>query len=91
MMEAAWTGLAAIFVGIIVGFGARLLLPGRQRMGVGMTIFIGFIAALVGGAVAHFFGLTDTDGIDWIKLIMQFGFAVVMIGVWSGSFFQDRD
>lgn len=91
-MELAWTGIAAILIAIVVGFGARLILPGRQRIGVASTVFIGFIGALVGAGIAEAFGLRHTDGVDWIKLILQFGLAVVMIGVYSGYFFmQHRD
>ena len=90
MLAAMWTVIAAIFVGAIVGFGARLILPGKQNISVGTTVFIGFIAALVGGAIAHWFGLTDTDDIDWIKLFIQFGVAVVMIGVWTGYWWSQN-
>ena len=87
MVEAMWTGIAAIFIGIVVGYGARLILPGRQRISAMATMFIGFMAALIGGAVAHGLGLVDTDGISWIRLIFQLGLAVIMVGVYSGWFF----
>src|SRR3954465_9296658 len=41
-----------IFAGLIVGALARLLVPGRQNMGIGMTIVLGIVGALVGGFIS---------------------------------------
>lgn len=38
-----------IVAGLIVGAFARLLVPGRQDMGVAMTIILGIVGALVAG------------------------------------------
>lgn len=43
----------AIF-GLIVGAIARLLVPGRQNMGIFMTMVMGIIGSLLGGAVGYF-------------------------------------
>jgi uncharacterized membrane protein YeaQ/YmgE (transglycosylase-associated protein family) len=37
--------------GLVVGFIARLLVPGRHRLGLLWTILLGVIGAFVGGAV----------------------------------------
>ena len=83
-----WTVIIALFVGAVIGGLARLLLPGKQKISLVATIGIGFIAALLGGLPAEAFGVADTDGIDWIKLSMQLGFAVVGVGFYSGWFFR---
>ena len=83
-----WTIIGALFVGIVIGGLARLLLPGRQNMSVLSTITIGFLAALIGGGIAQLFGVGDTEGIDWIKLAIQVGLAMVGVGFWSGYFFR---
>ena len=44
--------LGLIIIGIVIGVIARLLLPGRQRIGAGMTVVLGIAGALVGGIVA---------------------------------------
>ena len=85
------TVAGAVVAGLIVGAIARLLLPGRQNISLGATVLIGFVAALVGGLIAQFLGVGDTDGIDWIKLIIQIGLAMVGIGFWSGTFFRTQD
>ena len=40
-----------IIAGFLVGALARLLVPGRQSMGVAMTIVLGIVGALVGGFI----------------------------------------
>jgi uncharacterized membrane protein YeaQ/YmgE (transglycosylase-associated protein family) len=42
-----------IFAGLLVGAIARLLIPGRQAMGILGTIALGIVGALAGGAAAH--------------------------------------
>ncbi len=84
------TIIGAIFIGLVIGFLARLILPGRQKMGIGATITIGFLAALVGGIIAQWLGVGSTPGIDWIKLALQVGLAVIGVGFYSGWFFTRR-
>ena len=45
--------LLFIIFGLVVGFVARALLPGRQSMGVAMTAILGMIGSLVGGLVGN--------------------------------------
>src|SRR5215212_4570379 len=42
-----------IVAGLIVGALARLVVPGRQSMGIGMTIVLGIVGAMVGGFIYH--------------------------------------
>jgi uncharacterized membrane protein YeaQ/YmgE (transglycosylase-associated protein family) len=41
--------VAWLLIGLVIGALARLLVPGRQHIGIIMTILIGIVAALVGG------------------------------------------
>jgi uncharacterized membrane protein YeaQ/YmgE (transglycosylase-associated protein family) len=83
-----WTVIIALAVGAVIGGLARLLLPGKQKMSLMATIAVGFVAAVIGGLLAEAFGVADNDGIDWIKLAMQVGLAVVGVGFYSGWFFR---
>jgi uncharacterized membrane protein YeaQ/YmgE (transglycosylase-associated protein family) len=38
-----------ILIGLVVGAVARLVIPGRQHIGIIVTILIGIVAAVVGG------------------------------------------
>ena len=51
--------LGLIIIGIVIGVIARLVLPGRQRIGVLMTVLLGIGGALVGGIVASAIGTGD--------------------------------
>ncbi|WP_131739124.1 GlsB/YeaQ/YmgE family stress response membrane protein [Actinomadura roseirufa] len=75
--------ISAIFIGAIIGALARLILPGRQPIGLLLTIAIGIIASVVGTAIAQKVGVATTDGVDWIELVFQIGLAV--IGVAAAS------
>jgi uncharacterized membrane protein YeaQ/YmgE (transglycosylase-associated protein family) len=69
--------LSAIVIGIVIGALGRLVLPGRQHIGVLWTIAVGIVAALIGSAVAAAFGVADTDGVDWFELLFQVALAAV--------------
>ncbi|MEV1053686.1 GlsB/YeaQ/YmgE family stress response membrane protein [Streptomyces sp. NPDC049887] len=69
--------LSAIVIGIVVGVLGRLVLPGRQRIGILWTILVGIVAALIGTAIAAALGVADTDGVDWIEWLIQIGLAAV--------------
>ena len=47
----AWLGsiILLIIVGLIAGFIARAVVPGRQSMSIGATILLGIIGSFVGG------------------------------------------
>jgi uncharacterized membrane protein YeaQ/YmgE (transglycosylase-associated protein family) len=40
--------IGALILGLLAGFIGRALLPGRQEMGLGMTIAVGLVGSLVG-------------------------------------------
>ena len=48
---ALWLFLSAALVGAIIGGLARLVLPGRQEIGVFSTVVIGWIGSLIGSAL----------------------------------------
>ncbi|MEU4985417.1 GlsB/YeaQ/YmgE family stress response membrane protein [Streptomyces sp. NPDC021969] len=69
--------VSAIVIGVVIGVLGRLVVPGRQRIGVVWTILVGIVAALVGSGVASAFDVADTDGVDWIEWLIQIGLAAV--------------
>lgn len=48
--------LGWIVFGLVAGAIARLLMPGRQPMGLIMTVVLGVIGSFVGGAIGNIFG-----------------------------------
>ena len=76
--------ISAIFIGAIIGALARLVMPGRQRIGILLTIVVGIIAALIGTFIAQRMNVETTNGIDWLELLFQIIVAVVGVGIVSG-------
>ncbi|MEV6317329.1 GlsB/YeaQ/YmgE family stress response membrane protein [Streptomyces sp. NPDC051776] len=69
--------ITAIVIGIIIGGLGRLVIPGRQHIGILWTMLIGIAAALVGTAIAYGLDVAETDGIDWIELLFQVALAAL--------------
>ena len=84
-MEYLFLAITAVIIGIVIGYLGRLVVPGRQDISFVATALIGIGAALVGGWIAHLLGVGDTDGIDWIKLIIQVALAALGVGVFAAS------
>jgi uncharacterized membrane protein YeaQ/YmgE (transglycosylase-associated protein family) len=56
--------LTWVLLGLIVGFLAKLVMPGRDPGGVIITILLGIAGALLGGFVGSAMGLGDVNGIN---------------------------
>ncbi len=69
--------LTAILVGVVIGVLGRLVVPGRQRIGVILTVLIGIGAALLGSFIVRNLGVVDTGTGDWIELAVQVGLAAI--------------
>ncbi|WP_326751128.1 GlsB/YeaQ/YmgE family stress response membrane protein [Streptomyces hirsutus] len=67
--------ISAIIIGVVIGVLGRLVVPGRQRIGILWTILVGIVAALIGSAIASAFGVADTKGVDWVEWLIQIGLA----------------
>jgi uncharacterized membrane protein YeaQ/YmgE (transglycosylase-associated protein family) len=69
--------ISAIVIGIVIGVLGRLVVPGRQRIGILWTIAVGIVAALLGSAIAAGLGVADTDGVDWAEWLVQIALAAL--------------
>jgi uncharacterized membrane protein YeaQ/YmgE (transglycosylase-associated protein family) len=76
--------ISALIVGLIIGALGRLVLPGRQNIGILVTMAVGVVAALIGTAIARGTGVADTNGIDWIELLFQIGLAALGVFLVAG-------
>ncbi|MET8573237.1 GlsB/YeaQ/YmgE family stress response membrane protein [Streptomyces sp. NPDC005012] len=77
--------ISAILIGIVIGVLGRLVVPGRQRIGVLWTIVVGIAAALIGSALAGAFGVADTDGPDWVEWLIQIVLAALGVAALDRS------
>ncbi len=91
-----------IVAGLIVGAIARLLIPGRQDMGIALTIVLGIIGALVGGFISSMlFGpnlMVDSTGTyavetawpGWIMAIVGGALVLWLVLMITGTSKTDR-
>ncbi len=80
--------IGAIIIGAIIGILGRLVVPGKQNIPIWLTIVIGIVAALIGSAIVG--PLRDTNGIDWIELIVQVALAAVGVALAAGMWGRRR-
>jgi len=73
--------LGLIVIGIVIGIIARLILPGRQHIGVLMTVLLGVGGALVGGIVASAIGEGDIWELNFIGTIVGVIAAIGLIAI----------
>ena len=79
------TIISAIVVGAIIGALARLIMPGRQSIGIIMTIVLGALGGLAGSGIAGLFGYTDASGgFAWIPFLIGIVVAIVFIAIYVG-------
>jgi uncharacterized membrane protein YeaQ/YmgE (transglycosylase-associated protein family) len=82
---AIWWVIWSAIVGIFLGGLARLIVPGRQNIGLLATIACGWIGSLGGGLIAsalwgfrhhhHWFG----------TLLIEIGISTIAVGVWAAA------
>ena len=68
-----------IVFGLVVGALARLLVPGRQHLGIGMTLLLGVIGSVVGGIVANALGTGDVFELNIVGSLVAIATAVVLV------------
>lgn len=72
-----------VLIGLVVGILARLLVPGRDPMGLIGTILVGIVGAVVGGWLAGNV-FEETRGVDWIASIAVAIVLVLLVRAASG-------
>jgi uncharacterized membrane protein YeaQ/YmgE (transglycosylase-associated protein family) len=74
----------AIIVGAVIGVVARLVMPGKQSIGMIMTVLLGAVGGLIGSVVAAQFGYHNANGgIAWIPFFIGVVAAVVLIAIYE--------
>ncbi|MEE1617866.1 GlsB/YeaQ/YmgE family stress response membrane protein [Brachybacterium sp. J144] len=74
-----------LIIGAVVGLIARAIMPGKQHMGIGPTIVLGVVGALVGGFIGGLFGPKGVSGVFsdpwsvWTIVLSVIGALIVMV------------
>lgn len=59
-----------IVAGLIIGLLARLVLPGRQRIGLLWTLGLGVVGSVIGGTIANLIGSGDIFELNVIGFVV---------------------
>lgn len=77
------TIIGAIIVGAIIGVLARLVMPGRQGIGMVMTVLLGIVGSFLGSWITAQFGYHNANGgFAFLPFIVGVVVAAVLIGIY---------
>jgi uncharacterized membrane protein YeaQ/YmgE (transglycosylase-associated protein family) len=72
--------IAWLLIGLVVGGLARLIIPGRNRIGLLLTILIGIVGSVAGGAATRAMAGTGHDALSFIVSTVIAAVLVALIG-----------
>jgi uncharacterized membrane protein YeaQ/YmgE (transglycosylase-associated protein family) len=75
--------LVVLLIGLVAGFIARAVIPGKQDMGIAATLVLGLIGSVVGNLLSNliFDGTFEFDIGGWWASIIG---AVIVLGIYVG-------
>jgi uncharacterized membrane protein YeaQ/YmgE (transglycosylase-associated protein family) len=81
-MSTLFAILGWIVFGLIVGFIARALVPGKDNIGLLATIGLGILGSVVGGLVLSLFTgrITLSNPVGWIGSVV---FAIILLVIYN--------
>lgn len=70
-----------LIAGLVIGLLARLILPGRQRIGLLWTLALGVLGSLIGGTIANALNTGDIWELNIIGFIAAVVTSVALLAV----------
>lgn len=70
-----------IIAGLVIGALARLIKPGKQNLGLMITLLLGLVGSVIGGLVANLLGTGGIFELNVLGFIVAVVAAVLLIGV----------
>ena len=70
-----------LIAGLIIGALARLLVPGRQKIGLLFTLLLGVIGSVVGGTIANALNTGDVFELNFIGFVAAVLSSVALLTV----------
>ena len=67
--------------GLVVGLIARLILPGRQHIGLLWTLALGVVGSVIGGTIANALGTGDIWELNFVGAIAAIVTSVVVLAI----------
>lgn len=74
--------IGMVIVGLIAGALARLIMPGKDPMGILMTIILGVAGSFVGGFVATLIWRSETGGFRPGGIVLSVLGAILLLFLW---------
>lgn len=74
-----------LVAGLIIGLLARLILPGRQRIGLLWTLVLGVVGSLIGGTVANALDSGDIWELNFIGFVAAVIASVLLLALAEGA------
>jgi len=71
--------LGLIVVGLIIGVLARLVLPGRQAIGLPLTLGLGVLGAVISGMIVSALGTGNVFELDFLGVVIAVPCAAALI------------
>jgi uncharacterized membrane protein YeaQ/YmgE (transglycosylase-associated protein family) len=68
-----------IVAGLVIGLLARLILPGRQRIGLLWTLVLGVLGSVIGGVVANLLSTGDIMELNVLGFVVAVIAAVALL------------
>ena len=70
-----------LVAGLIIGLLARLILPGRQRIGLLWTLVLGIVGSVIGGTIANALDSGDIWELNFIGFVAAVICSVALLAV----------
>ena len=71
-----------LIIGLIAGALARLLMPGRDPMGIIATIILGIVCSIIGGLIGMAIWGSGPNGFRPAGLVLSLLGAIVVLWIW---------
>ena len=71
-----------LIIGLIAGALARLIMPGRDPMGIIATILLGIVGSILGGLVAMAIWRNNANGFQPAGLLLSILGAIIVLWIW---------
>lgn len=71
-----------LIIGLIAGALARLIMPGRDPMGIIATILLGIVGSIIGGLVGMAIWGSGSNGFRPAGLVLSIIGAIVVLWIW---------
>ena len=81
-MAVLWNIIVLIIIGAIAGFIARAVIPGKQDIGIGLTIVLGIVGSVVGNLLGSLLFQPHKFELGTSGLIGSIIGAIIVLGIY---------